>query len=457
MPEQAAAIDGATRGDAPGGVREVARIAAPAVLHTLSDTLVQVVDAAIVGRLGTAALGGVGFAGVWIWTITCAFVGAAAGVQTFVAQALGAGRPREGARWAWQAAWSMLPVATLVFLVARAGIGPFFALLGPTPELHAEAVEYARARLLGAPAVMLLAILNSFFRGLGDTRTPLGVALLANVANAALAFALVFGRFGLPRLGVAGAGYGAAFGSWLGALVLAVAFQRARARIAPGSAAVEPPDRRAIGRLLRTSAPVGGQWLLDMITFALFTTIIARMGDRSMAASQAMIQLLSLSFMQAVGIAIAAAALVGRHVGAGDLDAAERSHRSALRLGGALAGTVAALFLAFPESLLRIFSDDPGVLAIGRPLLRLGAFFQLVDAAGIITAGSLRGAGDTRWPFLVQSALSWLFRLPLVWFAAVAMGGGALGAWIAELCHVLVLGAVLLARFERRAWQRIRI
>ena len=194
-----------------------------------------------------------------------------------------------------------------------------------------------------------------------------------------------------------------------------------------------------------------------MITFALFTTILARMGDRPMAASQAMIQLLSLSFMQAVGISIAAAALVGRYVGARDLESAQRSHRSALALGLALSAVVATLFLGAPDMLLRVFTSDPAVLELGRPLLRLGAFFQLADAAGIITAGSLRGAGDTRWPFLVQSSLAWAYRLPAVWVAAVWLGRGVQGAWTAELGYVILLGALLLARFERGAWRETRI
>ncbi|MFM7736227.1 MAG: MATE family efflux transporter, partial [Alphaproteobacteria bacterium] len=447
----------------PGGIAEVAALAFPAVLHTLSDTLMQVVDSAIVGRLGVVELGAIGFAGVWLWTLTSGFVGAATGVQTFVAQDVGAGRARSSARWAVQGLWAIVPVAAIFFLLVRASIGSFFALLGPSPELRDAGTAYARARLLGAPAIPIAIVFNSWFRGLGDTRTPLAVAVAANVVNALLSWGLVFGVGGLPRLGVAGAGYGASAAMVTAASLLSWLFLRRRAAIAreagtdgargPSAA----PGPRAIARLLRTSAPIGGAFVLDMITFALFTTVLARMGDRAMAASQAMIQLLSLSFMQAVGIGIAAAALVGRYVGARDLDTARRSHRSAIALGIALTTLVGALFLAVPDLLLRIFTEDPEVIAIGRPLLRLGAFFQVADAAGIVAAGSLRGAGDTTWPFAVQAALAWLYRVPAVWLAAVWLGGGVEGAWWAELGYVVLLGATLLARFERGAWREARI
>lgn len=450
----------------PGGIAEVATLAFPAVLHTLSDTVMQVVDSAIVGRLGVVELGAIGFAGVWLWTLTSGFVGTATGVQTFVAQEAGAGRRQACARWAVQGLWAIVPVATVAFFLVRAGIGGFFGLLGPSEELRIAATEYARARLVGAPAIPVAIVFNSYFRGLGDTRTPLAVAVIANVVNALLSWGLVFGVGGLPRLGVAGAGWGAAAAMTTAAVLLAGLFSRRRAAIdreaGRGGAGAVPsrpwrPERRAIARLLRTSAPIGGTFVLDMITFALFTTILARMGDAAMAASQAMIQLLSLSFMQAVGIGIAAAALVGRHVGAGDLEAAQRSHRSAIALGAGLTAVVGLVFLAVPDLLLRIFTDDPAVIALGRPLLRLGALFQVADAAGIVTAGSLRGAGDTAWPFLVQSALAWFYRLPAVWFAAVWLGGGVQGAWFAELGYVMLLGLLLLVRFERGAWRERRI
>jgi MATE family multidrug resistance protein len=104
-----------------------------------------------------------------------------------------------------------------------------------------------------------------------------------------------------------------------------------------------------------------------------------------------------------------------------------------------------------------LFSRDREVLRLGRPLLALGAVFQLVDAVGIIASGSLRGAGDTRWPFVVQTLLAWLLRLPLVYLIAVVLERGVLGAWMGELGYVAVLGATWLLRFRHGAWRTIRI
>jgi MATE family multidrug resistance protein len=218
-----------------------------------------------------------------------------------------------------------------------------------------------------------------------------------------------------------------------------------------------PPDRLAIRRFLRTGAPIGGQWFMGMTSFAVFTTLVSHMGDKSMAASHAFVMLLSISFMQAVGISTAATTLVGRYIGSRDLDAAARSLRSALALGVCLASAVAVLFVSFPGPLLRIFSREPDVLALGMPLVLMGALFQLFDAIAIITEGALRGAGDTRWPFMIELALGWGFFLPLAWTLAFWLEGGLMGAWLGALIHIIVLAGVLGLRYRSGAWKRITI
>jgi len=165
--------------------------------------------------------------------------------------------------------------------------------------------------------------------------------------------------------------------------------------------------------------------------------------------------LLSLSFMQAGGISIAASTLVGRYVGAYKPAAANRSFDSALGIG--LAALVALLFVAIPGPLLRIFTDDPGVVALGRPLLAIGALFQLFDAIAIITEGSLRGAGDTRWPFLVMTAFGRGLFVPLADVLGVTLEGGLSGAWSGGAVSVALMAMVLVRRFRSGAWQRIRI
>jgi MATE family multidrug resistance protein len=161
--------------------------------------------------------------------------------------------------------------------------------------------------------------------------------------------------------------------------------------------------------------------------------------------------------MQASGLAIGVSTLVGRYIGAQDLPSAERSFRSAQKLTLILSGSVAVLFVAAPGPLMRLFSDDPAVLALGGPLLAIGAVFQFFDAFGIVADGALRGAGDTRWPFLVRFMLAWGLFLPLSWLLAIHLEGGLTAAWAGGAVYVIVLTAYLVWRFHSGAWRHIRI
>ena len=441
---------------AAGSIREVALLAYPIVLTQLSQTLMHVVDSVFVGRLGAAELGALGFAGIWLWTVMSVFSGTATGVQTFVSQVHGGGDERTCGSWAWQGLYAVVPAAALAVFAFAAVADPLWTAMGASEEIRAQAMAYTRLRPIGLAGQCLWLVLVAFFRGLGDTRTPLVATLAANATNAVLAYGLVLGRLGLPAWGVAGAAVATSISEWVGALIVAAAFlgpqARARYRTLPAR-----PDAKAIRRFLRTGAPIGGQWLLDMSAFAIFTTLVARMGDAAMAATQAMISLLSLSFMQAIGIGLAATTLVGRYKGADDLPAAVRSYRSATKLALGLALGVAALFVLAPDALMRIYSSDPAVLGLGPPLLALAAAFQLFDAVQIVAGGALRGAGDTRWPFLVQTGLAWCVRLPLAWLFAVTLGGGVVGAWYAEFVFIVSLAVALVLRFRSGDWAGVRI
>ena len=439
-----------------GSVREVALLAYPIVLTQLSQTLMHVVDSVFVGRLGAAELGALGFAGIWLWTVMSVFTGTAVGVQTFVSQVHGGGEERTCGAWAWQGLYAVVPAAALALFAFAAVADPLWTAMGASEEIRAQATAYTRVRPIGLTGQCLWLVLVAFFRGLGDTRTPLVATLAANAINAVLAYGLVLGKLGLPAWGVAGAAVATSLSEWVGALIVAAAFLRPRTRARYRTLPVGP-DARAIRRFLRTGAPIGGQWLLDMSAFAIFTTFVARMGDAAMAATQAMISLLSLSFMQAIGIGLAATTLVGRYKGAADLPAAVRSYRSATKLAIGLALGVAALFLLFPDALMGMYSSDPAVLGLGPPLLALAAAFQLFDAVQIVAGGALRGAGDTRWPFLVQTGLAWCVRLPLVWLFAVTWGGGVVGAWYAEFVFIVSLAAALVLRIRSGDWAGVRI
>ncbi len=439
-----------------GGVREVIGLALPVVLTHVSITAMQIVDSIMVGQLGSAQLASVGFGGVWVWTLTCFFVGTATCVQTFVAQHYGAREFRACGRWAWQGLYAVVPMALVLSAALFFGADALVRLLAPDPAIAEFASDYVHVRALGGPGLIAAVALSSFFRGLGDTRTPLYAAIVANLANALLDYGLIFGALGMPKLGVGGAGIATAIAEWTNFFLLFFFFRRSHSARAFATAAVAP-CRNEIRRLLRTGLPVGGQWWLEMTSFALFLTLVARMGDAPMAASQAFISLLSISFMQAQGLGIAVSTLVGQYIGARDLRAADRSFDSGVRLCLAFTGIIGLLLAFARDPLLRLFSDDPSVLALGRPLMLVGAIFQVFDALAIIADGGLRGAGDTRWPMVVRFLLAWFLFLPAAYFLGIYLDGGLTWAWVGGLAYIAVLGCALVARFRGGRWKEIEI
>jgi MATE family multidrug resistance protein len=441
---------------AAGGIREVLVLAYPVILTQISMTTMGIVDSAMVGTLGATELAAVGFGGIWLWTVVCFFVGTTTGVQTFVSQRDGAGARSECGSWAWQGIYAVAPMGCLATLALYFGAGELMRLLGPSDELQPLAASYLGARSLGMVGMLCAVSFSSFFRGIGDTRTPLYATLGANAVNAVLDYGLIFGELGLPRLGVPGAGIATAIAEWTYMLAMLVPFLKPAIRAKYGSGESRP-IRTNIRRLLRTGAPIGGQWWLEMVSFAAFTTLVAKMGDASMAASQAFIALLSISFMQAIGLSIAVSTLVGQYIGSNERELADRSFRSGLKLAALLAGAIALLFSAVPDLLMGIFTDDPEVIRLGRPLMLVGALFQFFDAFGIIADGALRGAGDTRWPFLIRLGLAWGVFVPLAWTLGVGLGGGLTWAWAAGAVHVLLLSATLVLRFRSGAWRQIVI
>jgi len=443
-----------------GSMRELIQLGAPLVLTSLTTTLMGIVDSAFVGRLGAAELGGTAFANIWSWTIFSLFLGSANAVQTFVSQAQGAGDERRCGKWAWQGLWSIAPVTSLAaiaaYFAAPAGLPAVLRLVGASPELTQPAVDYLQPRAIGMIALGIVFVWNSFFRGVGLTKVPLYAGLVANLVNALAAYALVFGKLGAPALGVAGAAIATASSEFLYAAILfAVAARpgiRARFDTRPHA-----PDLGALRRLVRTGLPVGAQWVFDSLSFAVFTLLLSSMSAAAVAASHSFIMLVNVSFMIALGVSGATQTLVGRAVGAREPELAVTALKNGVRVALGFSVALAVGLTAAPRLLMRIFTDDPDVLALGVSTLRLGALFQLLDAAHIVAMGALRGAGDTTWPAAWQSALAWFVFLPLAWLFGHHLGYGLVGAYGGGTIYVALLAGGLLWRFASGKWRGMRI
>ncbi|MCB1164142.1 MATE family efflux transporter [bacterium] len=445
-------------GVAAGSMAEAWRLAYPTVIGMFSATLMWTVDTILLGHVGKVPLAAAGFGGVLVWTLYTFFVGTVQGVNTFVAQAKGAGRPHDCALFAWQGLWVAVGATGLLALLYWQ-MPRILALAGPEAAVEAECLRYVRARMLGAPFLLATFAFHSFFRGVGDMKTPMVIVIIANLLNIGLDLLLIFGAGPVPALGTLGAGLATSASDFSAALMGLALFLRPAVNAIYGSArrAAAAFQPAPLLRLLRVGAPIGGQFFLDMGSFTIFMAIMGRLGTDELAASQIGIQLLSFSFMPANGISKAATTMVGQYLGAGRAALAARCGWVTLRMNLIYSLVVAVVFLVARRHLFTLFNDDPGVVAAGLAIVPLLAIFQILDAVQMTFSNALQGAGDTRFPLLVILLGSYVVFLPLALLLAYRLELGIVGGWLGEVVAFGLIASLLTWRFRAGRWQSLRV
>lgn len=439
----------------PGGMQEVWLLAYPIVLATISETLMGTIDTFMVARLGTVEVAAVGLGAMMSWVFYLPFLGLAMGVNTFVSQSYGARVYSECGRMTWQGLYVAISSGILILLGIL--LAPWlFEMAKPSFEVQRLGTQYLQYRLLDGPGVMLGMTIASFFRGIGDTKTPMKIGIATNILNVALNYVLIYGHLGFPRLEVQGSALGTAIAGLAGGAIYCVLFFHAR--YAPfGVRRISAPSWYEIRRIIRVGAPIGIQRFLDIGSFVIFSALIGRLGDAQLAANQIAIQLMSISYMVGNSIGMTATVLVGQYIGARKLDMAERSTYSALKMTTTYMVLVGLTFLLFPAEVIAFFNNDPDVVKYGRQGLIIAAFFQAFDALAVVFSGALRGAGDTRWTMVASLIGAWVIFLPLAYLFAMPLHMNFVGAWLGATVYICVLGLACWYRFRQGMWRHMRI
>jgi putative MATE family efflux protein len=436
-----------------GGYREVVSLAFPITLSLLSQTLMAAVNIALLGHFSTVAQGAAGLGEALLWPFFLACKCGGVGVNILVAQCLGAQRRLDCGTITWQGLYISV-VAWVPMVLVGLWAPALVWLTAPSPELIEPTALYLRIHLLGGLPGLLNFTLISFFRGTGDTRTPLVVTLGLELLNILLAVGLIFGVAGLPRLGIAGSALATVLATAVGTGIYLGLFLRRGRRAGLLDRSWLAFDRQACWRLVRVSWPVGVQGAVEMGAWTLFTTFVARLGTVEAAAHTVAVQVLAVSYLAGQGVSIAATTLVGQYLGAQNLPAARRSMVSCLVITVLFMGSLGVGFFVWRFPLVGLLTHDPAVVHLGAQILIFVALLQVFDAIGLIAIGVLRGAGDTRWPMLVGLLLNWGLFVPGAVLAIFFWQGGIIGGWSAALCHVIVLGVVMMWRVLRGGWQQ---
>ena len=426
--------------------REILRLAVPAFLALVSEPLFLLADSAIVGHLGTTELAGLGIAGAVLTSLISLCVFLAYGTTASVARSIGAGDRTGALTQGLHGVWLAVLIGAATTVVGLGATTLLVGLFDPSPAVAHQAETYLRIALVGSIPLLVLLATTGILRGLQDTRTPLVVAVAGNAVNVALNLLLVYGL----GMGIAGSALGTVIAQTGSAAALLLVVSRAARRtgvgLRPSLTGIRGAGRAGVPLLLRT---VTLRASLLLMTFG-----ATALGSTDLAAMQVALTIWTFLAFSLDAIAIAAQALTGRYLGAGDR-AGTRTVTGRMLRWGLGSGVVTGLLLAGVAPFVGgLFTDDAGVIDLLVPMLLVAALAQPVAGVVFVLDGVLIGAGDG--PYLARVGLLVLVVFaPAAWWA-VAVAGSVTWLWVAFAVAFMGGRAVVLLTRERTdAWMTL--
>jgi putative MATE family efflux protein len=429
----------------PASIRcNVFRLSLPVLLSSLFQRLVGIVDIFLTGGLGASAIAATGLGQLLLFTTMTLFWGLSTGTTVVIAHLTGAGRQAEARQAAVTAVAACLGLTVICSVAGGLWGGEMARLMGASAEVQAQAGAYIRLVFQWLVWTTGVNILSAIMHGHGQTRIPMQGILLVNLLHVLIAWPLIYGKWGLPALGVEGAAIAINLSECIGFFYLL--YQAFKQRYL----ALLRPHGPLFGKIWQVGWPVALERVAQQSGQLVYSSVIIAYGTSAYAAHQIGLSIESLSFMPGAGMGIAAATLMGQSLGAGKLQRARASHREALRLALVVMGIMALIFLALPQYLVMIFTHDPEVIRQGAVFLRIVAFAQIPLAISFVYAGSLRGAGDTFYVFIVTLVTMWGVRVLLAWVAGPILHLSLYMVWGVFLVDWYVRAVAFAWRYHKR-------
>jgi MATE family multidrug resistance protein len=425
-------------------LRALLRLAIPVVLSELGWMAMTIVDIIMVGRLSPAAIGAVGVSSAIFYTPSLFGIGLLLGLDTLVSQAFGRGDYDDCHRALAQGVY--LAVAYTPIAMLLVSIAPhFFPAMGITEAVRAPATAYTRLLVYSTLPLLLYAAFRRYLQGVGKVRPVTFALISANLINWFGNWALIYGKLGLPAMGVRGSALSTCLARvYMAAVLIWWAWKHERDRGHPLFAhwpGLRPAQFR---RLLQLGWPAASQMLFEVGAFSLATLFAARLSPDVLAAHQIVLNCASVSYMVPLGFSAAAAIAVGHAVGAGNRPLARRAGSIAIAIGGVFMAAAAAAFLIVPRTLIHIYTHDSKTVAVGVRLLAVAAVFQIFDGVQGIGTGALRGLGQTRGPMLINLVAYGAIGLPIGYLLCFKTPLGIYGLWTGlTLALIFAAGLVL--------------
>ena len=441
--------------DSRGRAGRILAIGIPILGGMGSSALLSLVDAAMVGWLGSAELAAVGLGSFASWIYLGFFQGLTIAVQALVSRRVGQGRIGEAGASLNAALLLLVAVAPASAAILWVATPSLFALLNDDPAVLAAGVPYLRWVIAQSLFMGAIYAFNGFWNGIGRSRMYIAPLVVMHVTNAALAYVLIFGHLGLPAMGTEGAGLATALASVVGcALYLVLAHRHARSL---GFMRARP-TRDEFGAVVRLAVPGGLQQLFDTLALTLMYRIVGSIGTVELAAYAVLINLVGLVGLPAFALGSAGAALVGQALGRGNIDDAARWAWDVMRVGAMGLALIGVPFWLAPDLLLSIWLHEESAVDVARTPMRILGAMIVFNGVGYMLAAMLNGAGDVRRVTWVNLITQWLWLLPGAWLLGPVLGGGLLGVWCMHQFGFRALQSLIYVLIWRtRRWAHVQL
>jgi MATE family multidrug resistance protein len=445
------------------GWREILKLAWPLIVANSFWNIQLTVDRIFLGEYSTETLGASIAAASVFWAPMALLQQTAAYVTTFVAQYFGANQKHMLGTTLWHAIYVSF-LGGLLFLLLIPFSQHIFNFIDHSETLKPLEIDYFNALCWSALPTALVAAVSGFFSGIGRSQVTMWINGVGVIANVIFNYTLIFGHWGAPELGIAGAGYATALANLVSAIFALSLLLRKKNEREMKVLSGWRWNNDLLKRFLKFGVPSGMQWALEGLAFTIFLLFIGRLpnGDAALSASSIAVTALQLAVLPALGVAQAVTILVGQMLGHNEPDKAEKHARMGVKISAVYIVTIGITFITAPDFYLQWFqnSEKPmfwtEVQTITRYLLMFVAFFTSFDSLNLVLSFALKGAGDTRFVSLVALLLPW----PIMVIPTYLMqdwSGGVYWAWGAASCYGVTQALVFWRRFEGGLWKKMSV
>lgn len=431
-------------------------LALPSLFAFASQTVTGTVNLILVGDLGYLAIAIVGVTNIIMYNVFAIFSGIGHSVNYLVAQNFGSNEMRKGMQRTYLALLVSVGVAVIITIAGWLASEAVLRLTGASSNFIATGTEYVELRFYAMAFGIISFVFHGFFRGIGDTRKSMIVSIISNALMIALTYGLTYGHWGLPDMGLVGAGYALVIGEAVQLVICLIVFWGPLHRKFQ-TRSIPKPDWSELRLISQESGKLGLQEFSMSISMYIFTIFVLTLGEVATAANEMALSVMSFGFMPAFAFGSTATILIGQYLG-------QRNPKTAKVMGThtAVLGTIFLILLGTAEliwadPIARMYSDDPEVYHLAADLIRASAYLQIFDGFYNFYAGGLRGIGDTTFLMRASIVLSLFLFIPITYLFVIVFDWGSMGAWYALYSFLVVLGLTVMVRYYRTDFSTVQL